>query len=121
MKRKTFSVYMKILFLLIIFMCPAEFASAPTKDFTLKVMMLRKGMKYAEERYYRMEYDRFITDLGRRESGNNWKCINRFGFFGEWQFANLVQFWVQTGNTENFRSNLKLFLRNCRKGLLSRS
>jgi len=111
MNKETFSVYMKILFLAIIFMCPAEFASAPTKDFTLKVMMLRKGMKYAEERYYKMEYERFITDLGRRESGNNWKCINRFGFFGEWQFAeSTVQFLgFKQVTLKKFRSNPETF------------
>lgn len=49
--------------------------------------MLKNGMKYAEKRHHELEFKRFINDLGRRESGNNWLCINCIGCFGEWQFA----------------------------------
>jgi len=38
------------------------------------------------EKYHESELSRFINDLGYKESGNNWLCINQIGCFGEWQF-----------------------------------
>jgi hypothetical protein len=87
MRIEIFSATMKIAFLVIIFMCPFNHTSAPTKDFTLRMMVLRNGMVYAEERIHNLEFDRFVTDLGYRESGNNWQSVNCIGCFGEWQFA----------------------------------
>ena len=87
MRIEIFSATMKIAFLVIIFMCPFNYTSAPTKDFTLRMMVLRNGMVYAEERIHALEFDRFVTDLGYRESGNNWQSVNLIGCFGEWQFA----------------------------------
>jgi hypothetical protein len=87
MRKEKFSAFVKILFLIAFFMCLVQLVSAPTKDFTLRVSMFRNGMEFAEVRYHELEFERFITDLGRRESGNNWLCINKYGYFGEWQFA----------------------------------
>jgi hypothetical protein len=87
MKKETFSANMKIVALLIIFMCPIQYASAPTKDFTARMISFRYGMKVSEERIHMLEFSRFVNDLGRRESGNNWQCVNCIGCFGEWQFA----------------------------------
>ncbi len=44
-------------------------------------------MKFAERIHHESEFNRFINDLGRRESGNNWLSVNCIGCFGEWQFA----------------------------------
>ena len=68
-------------------MCLAQFASAPTKDFTLRMLVFKNATKYAENRHHELEFTRFINDLGRRESGNNWLSVNCIGCFGEWQFA----------------------------------
>ena len=87
MRKKRFSAYMKILFLATFFICLTQFASAPTKDFTLRMLMLKSGMVYAENRHHELEFNRFINDLGHRESGNNWLSVNCIGCFGEWQFA----------------------------------
>lgn len=87
MRKEKFSEYMKIMSLIILFMCFVQQISAPTKDFPLRLSMFRTGMDFAEDRLHELEFERFVTDLGRRESGNNWLCINRFGYFGEWQFA----------------------------------
>jgi hypothetical protein len=45
MKKDTFSANMKIVALLIIFMCPMQYASAPTKDFQARMDAFRYGMK----------------------------------------------------------------------------
>lgn len=87
MKKEIFSANMKIVALLIIFMCPVQYASAPTKSFEARMDVFRFGIKVSEERIHLLEFSRFVNDLGRRESGNNWQSVNCIGCFGEWQFA----------------------------------
>lgn len=60
---------------------------SPEIDFQTKFARIRRVLNYLERQHYEMEFFRFITDLGRSESLNNWFCINRIGCFGEWQFA----------------------------------
>ena len=87
MGKKRFSAYMKILFLTSLFMCLGHGASAPTKDYPLRRSMWNYAREFAENRHHESEFRRFINDLGRRESGNNWLSVNCIGCFGEWQFA----------------------------------
>jgi hypothetical protein len=86
MRKRKFSAYMKILFLAVLFMCLGDVASAPTKGYTLRRLMIIDATKFAVKVHHEYEFNRFIRDLGRRESGNNWLCINLIGCFGEWQF-----------------------------------
>jgi hypothetical protein len=87
MRKRKFSAYMKILFLAVLFMCLENGVSAPTKDYHLRRMMIVNATKFAERINHESEFNRFVNDLGRRESGNNWLSINLIGCFGEWQFA----------------------------------
>ena len=87
MRKKKFSAYMKILFLAILFMCLRQGVSAPTKDYPLRRLMINDEIKFAERIHHESEFNRFVNDLGRRESGNNWLSVNCIGCFGEWQFA----------------------------------
>jgi hypothetical protein len=113
MRKKRFSAYMKILFLTLFFMCLVQLVSAPTKDFPLRTLMIRNAMKYLENRHHELEFLRFINDLGRRESGNNWQCVNIIGCFGEWQFAeSTVQFLgFKNVTLKKFRANPYIFPR----------
>ncbi len=113
MRKKRFSAYMKILFLTLFFMCLVQLVSAPTKDFTLRTLMIRNAMKYLENRHHELEFLRFINDLGRRESGNNWQCVNIIGCFGEWQFAeSTIQFLgFKNVTLKKFRANPYIFPR----------
>jgi hypothetical protein len=87
MRKEKFSGYMKILFLAIFFMCLEQGVSAPTKAYPLRRLMINDATKFAKKRHYESEFNRFVNDLGRRESGNNWLSVNCIGCFGEWQFA----------------------------------
>jgi hypothetical protein len=86
MAREKFSGYVKILFLTFLFMCFADFVSAPTKDYFLRRSMITDASEFWELRHKKSEFNRFVADLGRRESGNNWLSVNSIGCFGEWQF-----------------------------------
>jgi len=73
--------------------------------------MFRNGMKCAQVRHHELEFERFVTDLGRRESGNNWLCINRFGYFGEWQFAESTVHYLgyKQVTLKKFKSDPEIF------------
>jgi len=86
MSKRKFSADMKIMFLTLLFMCLGSGASAPTKGYALRRMMIMDATRMWERIYHESEFNRFIADLGRRESGNNWKSVNIIGCFGEWQF-----------------------------------
>jgi len=86
MRKKKFSAYVKILFLTILFICLWYEASAPTKGYFIRRMMIADATKFWESIHHESEFNRFINDLGRRESGNNWLSVNLIGCFGEWQF-----------------------------------
>lgn len=77
---------MKIMFLTLFFMCLGSGASAPTKGYALRRMMIVDATRMWEKKYRESEFNRFVADLGKRESGNNWKSVNCIGCFGEWQF-----------------------------------
>ena len=87
MGKVIFSINMKIIFLTCIFVCVTQVVTAPTKDILVKALLIQKAMVMIEQRFHESEFDRFINDLGHRESGNNWLSVNCIGCFGEWQFA----------------------------------
>jgi hypothetical protein len=111
MRKEKFSDYMKIMSLILLFMCFVQNVSAPTKDFPIRLSMLRNAMKFAEARCHELEFERFVNDLGRRESGNNWLCINRYGFFGEWQFAESTVHYLgyKQVTLKKFKSDPEIF------------
>ena len=74
-------------FLLILFFFVSVICIAPVTDFRLKLSEIRKLSCEIGTQNKELEFYRFINDLGFRESGNNWLCINQIGCFGEWQFA----------------------------------
>lgn len=78
---------MRKVFLIIVLISIVCTLTAPSIDFRLKLVKHRNISEYVDRRFHESEFDRFINDLGQRESGNNWLCINRIGCFGEWQFA----------------------------------
>jgi hypothetical protein len=111
MGKNAFSAYMKIVFLTYIFISISRIVVAPGIDFHLKARILTSGSEYVDMRYHQAEYSRFIKDLGRRESGNNWLCVNRIGCFGEWQFAeSTVQYLgFKSITLKKFKKNPDIF------------
>lgn len=111
MGKKIFSVYMKILFLTLLFMCLMQGVSAPTKGYSQRRMMIADATKLAERIHHKNEFNRFINDLGRRESANNWMCINLIGCFGEWQFAESTIHYLgfKQVTLKKFRKNPEIF------------
>jgi hypothetical protein len=111
MRKKKFSVYMKILFLTLLFMCLMQGISAPTKGYSQRRMMITDATKLAERIHHENEFNRFINDLGRRESGNNWMSINLIGCFGEWQFAESTIHYLgfRQVTLKKFRKNPEIF------------
>lgn len=78
---------MKIALLIIALTIISPLCHAPSIDFELKMNRLRTMIEFAGRRHHEMELSRFILDLGRSESHNNWMAVNLIGCFGEWQFA----------------------------------
>ena len=62
-------------------------STAPVAEFSIRMARFRTAKEIAKIKYHEAEFDRFVKDLGYRESANNWQCINLIGCFGEWQFA----------------------------------
>jgi hypothetical protein len=77
----------RMLVLTFLFIFISDVCIAPTIGIHLKVVKFREISDYAEKRFHESEFTRFIDDLGYSESKNNWRCVNRIGCFGEWQFA----------------------------------
>jgi hypothetical protein len=120
MRKKRFSAYMKILFLTFLFMCLEHGVSAPTKDYPLRRLMMKNASEFADKMHFESEFKRFIYDLGRRESGNNWLCINCIGCFGEWQFAeSTVQYLgFKHVTLKKFKVNPEIFPRELQRKAL---
>jgi hypothetical protein len=90
-----------------------QICSAPVMDFRLKMIRFSSATEYVEAKYHESEFTRFINDLGRRESGNNWLSINRIGCFGEWQFAEstLRYLGYRTITLKKFKAHPEIFPR----------
>lgn len=87
MKKNSFVQYCRMLFLTLIFISFSGICTAPAIGYRIKMDNFRKLTEYVDRIHYESEFARFIKDLGKSESGNNWQLINRIGCFGEWQFA----------------------------------
>ena len=87
MKGNSFVRIVRMLVLSFLFIFISNVCIAPTIGIHLKVLKFREISDYAKKRYHESEFSRFIDDLGYSESKNNWRCVNRIGCFGEWQFA----------------------------------
>ena len=87
MGKDSFPKIIRMLFLTSLFMCISNVLSAPINDFQTRIHRFRTAWDYVDRKYHESEFSRFINDLGKRESGNNWLSVNCIGCFGEWQFA----------------------------------
>lgn len=111
MKKNIFSVVRRIMSsgLMLVFLF--QYVSAPTKDFRIRMNEFKHGMMVARKMMHEFEFDRFIKDLGYRESANNWKCVNFIGCFGEWQFAESTLHYLgfKQVTLKKFRSDPDIF------------
>lgn len=87
MKKKSFVQYCRISFLALVFISFSGICTAPAIGYRAKMENFRKLSEYVSREHYNSEFTRFIKDLGKSESGNNWQSVNLIGCFGEWQFA----------------------------------
>lgn len=78
---------MRIVILTFVFLIICQICTAPALDFRLIMIRFKAVSEDVMKQYHESEFTRFINDLGHKESGNNWLCVNRIGCFGEWQFA----------------------------------
>lgn len=93
---------------------------APVKDFHMKIEVILRSARYIDLWYHESEFTRFINDLGRRESGNNWMSVNCIGCFGEWQFAeSTVQYLGYKHVTlRKFKKDPDIFPREMQRSVL---
>jgi len=77
------------------------------------VIRYRSLSEVVDKEFHESEFSRFINDLGLRESGNNWLCINRIGCFGEWQFdeSTLKYLGFRKVTLKKFKANPEIFPR----------
>lgn len=104
---------MKIVFLTFFFFFIFHLCTAPSTDFRVNMIRFMSVSEDLKNKYYESEFTRFINDLGHRESGNNWLCVNKIGCFGEWQFAEstLKYLGYRKITLKKFRSNPDIFPR----------
>jgi hypothetical protein len=93
---------------------------APVKDFHMKIDIILRAARHIDMTYHESEFTRFINDLGKRESGNNWMSVNCIGCFGEWQFAeSTVQYLGYRQVTlKKFRRDPAIFPREMQRRVL---
>jgi hypothetical protein len=101
-----------------IYIC--HICTAPALDFRLKLIRMQNVSIYIDKKYHESEFTRFISDLGRRESGNNWLSVNRIGCFGEWQFAEstLRYLGFKKITLKKFKKNPDIFPRDLQEKAL---
>jgi len=99
-----------ILFLLIFI---PQICGAPNIDFRIAMLRFKSLTEVIDRKFHESEYNRFIEDLGYRESANNWQSINLIGCFGEWQFEeSTLQFLgYKTITLKRFKANPDIFPR----------
>jgi hypothetical protein len=104
---------MRKVIMMIVMVSITHISKAPAIDIHLKMDRFNLLSENVIRKFHESEFLRFMTDLGRRESGNNWLCINRIGCFGEWQFAEstLQYLGFKKITLKKFRSNPEIFPR----------
>jgi hypothetical protein len=79
----------KVLFL-VSFIFLSEKVYAPVNDEFVAKLKLRYKLEYFREltaNYEAEQFDKFLFDLGNRESGNNPDSWNQFGYIGKYQLG----------------------------------
>ena len=115
---------MKKVFLTISIILICHICSAPVLDLEMRIFRLRALIESTEKEHHEREFRRLIDDLGFRESGNDWTCINSIGCFGEWQFSEstLRYLGFRKITLRKFRANPEIFPREVQlealKGLI---
>jgi hypothetical protein len=102
---------MRKIFLTFLLIFISHICSAPNIDFRLGILKTKSLTQFLSKQYHESEYTRFINDLGYRESGNNWLCINQIGCFGEWQFdeSTLRYLGYRKITLKGFKANPQIF------------
>ncbi len=120
MGKDSFLKNRRMLFLTVLFMCISHVVSAPTIDFRLRSLKFRSASGWVDRKYHESEFSRFINDLGRRESGNNWLSVNCIGCFGEWQFAESTVHFLGYKNItlRKFKADSNIFPRELQRKVL---
>jgi hypothetical protein len=105
---------MRKVFLTFLFILISHICSAPNIDFRVKLEKFRYLSEFFTRKYHESEFSRFINDLGHRESGNNWLCINKIGCFGEWQFkeSTLKYLGYRKITLKKFKAHPEIFTRD---------
>ncbi len=104
----------------VLFLFVSAVCWAPLTDFRLRLDNIREAEAEVRVRCHVAEYTRFINDLGYRESGGNWLCINRIGCFGEWQFAEATLKYLGFSEItlKRFKTNPMIFPRELQQEAL---
>jgi hypothetical protein len=102
---------MRKIFLTFLLIFISHICSAPYIDSRIGTLKLKMVDQLLSNKFHESEYSRFINDLGYRESGNNWLCINAIGCFGEWQFdeSTLRFLGFRKVTLKGFKANPKIF------------
>lgn len=101
---------MKKLIFIVLFILPVILKAPPiteySKDLRTHIEWLRQ-----EELRKEKELNKFLFHLALRESGNDWKSINKWGYFSKYQFhtTTLETLGIYGINTKNFRKNPYIF------------
>ncbi len=111
---------MKKVILLVVVLSMFQVCTAPNLDLRLRMARYRTATEYTARKYHESEFERFINDLGYRESGNNWLSINSIGCFGEWQFSEstLRYLGYKKITLRKFRANPEIFPRKLQEKVL---
>jgi len=104
---------MRKVFLTFLFISISHICSAPNINFRLEMSKFKSFSDLMREKYQESEFSRFVDDLGARESGNNWQCVNLIGCFGEWQFheSTLKYLGYKKITLKKFRADPEIFPR----------
>lgn len=83
---------MKNLFLVFTFLTISLLSYCPSMDYSAKDYKAKmvNHLVAVKKEFKRVEFNRFLYDLGHKESNNNWKAYNSAGYIGEYQFGKLA-------------------------------
>ena len=101
---------MKKLIFIVLAILPMLLKAPPISDDN-KTIRTHYYWLQQEELRKEQQLTQFLFHLSLRESGNNWKIINRFGYFGYYQFGNAALKTIGFGHitTKKFRKNPNIF------------
>lgn len=63
------------------------YAGAPVISDEIKIDNVKTFLENERIKNNLAELNRFLNDIGKRESGNNWKTYNTYGYIGRFQFG----------------------------------